>query len=317
MKITSYVPLTGPALAALLLLIAPPLTAGPPASAKDVIAPIPAPFIPPPMFGDWIDPDTQPVAPQPEQEPSKTKPKTVLPVVTSYGPFKIAENESPLPQDRFFLTYNYYSDVLGSDFHRETLGMEKTFLDGDASIGLRVPFFQFKGDAEIDDLSLIFKYAFWRQDNCALSGGLAVTIPINAYETVESGDDEYIPLLQPFVGCLWQRGNFFVHGFSSVGVPTNDVLPVMLFNDLGIGYRFECDMGPVTAVVPTFEVHVNTPLNHRDEGDPERRRDSVDLTAGAHFMLGDKATFGLAVGTTVTHPRLFDVEALASLNVRF
>jgi hypothetical protein len=29
------------------------------------------------------------------------------------GAFKIAENESPQPQDRVFLNYNYYNDATG------------------------------------------------------------------------------------------------------------------------------------------------------------------------------------------------------------
>ena len=51
-------------------------------------------------------------------------------MVTSYGPFKIAENESPLPQNRGFLTYNYYAAVLDSHCQRETLGIEKTVRGG-------------------------------------------------------------------------------------------------------------------------------------------------------------------------------------------
>ncbi len=70
-------------------------------------------------------------------------------------------------------------------------------------------------------------------------------------------------------------------------------------------------------MVPTFEVHVNTPLTHRGEGDPERRRDSVDLTAGVHLQIGEKTWLGIGVGTTVTNPRLFNVEALGSVNWRF
>ncbi len=53
--------------------------------------------------------------------------------------FKIAENESPRPVDRVFVTYNYYNDVdvfhfgsSRSDLHREMIGFEKTFLGGDA-----------------------------------------------------------------------------------------------------------------------------------------------------------------------------------------
>src|SRR5262249_29857955 len=57
------------------------------------------------------------------------------------GAFKIADNESPRPQDRVFVNYNYFDRILGTsvDLNRETLGFEKTFLDGNASVGMRVP----------------------------------------------------------------------------------------------------------------------------------------------------------------------------------
>jgi hypothetical protein len=312
----------GAAVVALLLLTTPALPAGTPASAKDIIVPAPAaaPFIPPPMFGDWVDPDGQPII---SGEDTKTVVKKVPPIATSYGPFKIGENESPLPQDRVYLTYNLHTDVGGyKEVHREILGLEKTFLAGDLSLGLRLPFLQTdrhdggEDTSEFDDPSVIFKYVLLRNGGFTLSGGISVSIPVNAYEPVEGGGDKHIPLLQPFVGYVWQRGNFFVHGFTSLAVPTDEVLPTILFNDIGIGWNCPCDMGPVTVIVPTIEVHVNTPLNHRDEGDPERRRNSVDLTAGVHLLLGEKAWLGLGVGTTVTNPRLFDVEALVSLNVR-
>src|SRR5262249_14126916 len=69
-----------------------------------------------------------------------------IPVVSG-GAVKIADNESPRPVDRIFLTYNFYDNLNtfgGRDFdvHREVFGFEKTFLGGDASFGLRVPVLQ-------------------------------------------------------------------------------------------------------------------------------------------------------------------------------
>ena len=75
--------------------------------------------------------------------------------------------------------------------------------------------------------------------------------------------------------------------------------------------------GVLRAIIPTVEVHVNTPLNHRSEGDPERRRDAVDVTVGAHLELGERTWLSLAAATPVTGPRLFDAEALVRLNWRF
>src|SRR5947199_364940 len=65
--------------------------------------------------------------------------------------FKISENQSPQPQDRFFYTFNYYYNLNSAvdrrfdtpindlRAYREILGFEKTFDQGRASIGLRMP----------------------------------------------------------------------------------------------------------------------------------------------------------------------------------
>ena len=69
------------------------------------------------------------------------------PLAASYSAFKVAENESPLPMDRLFVTYNFYGRVLGTqDIHRETVGVEKTIFGDRASLGLRLPFFQIDRD---------------------------------------------------------------------------------------------------------------------------------------------------------------------------
>ena len=99
-------------------------------------------------------------------------------------------------------------------------------------------------------------------------------------------------------------------------MPTDAVAPTVLFNDLGVGYRLAVG-GLLRAVIPTVEVHVNTPLTHRSAGDPERRRDSVHVTLGAHLELGKRTWLSFAAATPVTRPRLFDAEARARLNWRF
>ncbi|MFO0809899.1 MAG: hypothetical protein U0746_14860 [Gemmataceae bacterium] len=248
------------------------------------------------------------------------------PVAVARGAFKIAENESPRPQDRLLASYNYYDHVRGVpiEVHRETIGFEKTILDGNASIGLRLPFFQNHAagvgtESEVSDLTAIFKYAVVNEPNRVLSTGLALTMPTSDIPTVlilqPNGFDEvHATLIQPFVGYSWSANDFFVHGFSSVMVPTDWRDAPWLFNDVGVGYWLLRGEGWVTGVVPTFEVHVNTPLRHR--GAPGFA-DSVDLTLGSYFYLGERVTLGTAVGTPVTGPKLFAVEGLVNLNWRF
>jgi hypothetical protein len=96
--------------------------------------------------------------------------------------FRIAEDESPRPEDRVYFGFNYF-DLVGeainrrlfapvSDLrvYRETFGAEKTFLGGDASVGLGLPLNTLTADSEIPglngsntdvgDLTVILKYAF-------------------------------------------------------------------------------------------------------------------------------------------------------------
>jgi hypothetical protein len=59
------------------------------------------------------------------------------------GRTKIADDNSPLPRDRFIFNYDYFNNAsLGSgiDVSRISLGVEKTFLDQQASVELRIPF---------------------------------------------------------------------------------------------------------------------------------------------------------------------------------
>ena len=101
---------------------------------------------------------------------------------------KVADNQSPFPQDRLYFDFNYFDNLnraanerLGIDVHdiqafSYTFGVEKTFLDGDASVGLRVPVNNlstvsgtpaFDGDfTDIGNLTIILKYLLYKdQDN--------------------------------------------------------------------------------------------------------------------------------------------------------
>ena len=73
--------------------------------------------------------------------------------------------------------------------------------------------------------------------------------------------------VQPFIGYLWRRDRFYLHGFAAIDVPTSIRDVTMVYNDVGIGYyayRNPDPNGCLMALVPTFEVHVNDPLTHGD-----------------------------------------------------
>jgi hypothetical protein len=305
------------------------------------------------------------------------------------GALKIAENESPRPEDRVFLDCNYYANVripvengggfafavapfgrvltgsgqlavTGLDVHRDVIGFEKTFLGGDASIGLRLPFIvgvggnaglqsvqapfsrdpglitataSVSGDpgvrgGQVGDLSLILKYALLNDCNTGnvISTGLLVTVPTGNDLTAADGSTVNPTYVQPFVGFVWNTDKLYVHGFSSLAVPTQSSDVTFLFNDLGVGYWLYRDAesrGLLKGLVPTLELHVNTPLSHRDGFQPAPGlgptigEDLLDLTAGIHGVFHRNSTLTLGACVPVTGPRPNDFEIIAQLNLRF
>jgi hypothetical protein len=215
--------------------------------------------------------------------------------------------------------------------YRGTFGVEKTFCDQRASVELRLPVGSTSvssdvpglggTDTNVGDLSIGFKYAFYldRVYGNALSAGLVITVP--------TGPTEFNPfettIIQPFIGGLWSSGNFFVQGFLSLAVPTDNRDVTLLFNDIGIGYVVYRSRDPqslIRAVAPTFEVHVNTPLNHRGAfnfDDPVGTPDWVTLTMGTTLELCKRSTLALGANVPVTGPKPYDFEILAQLNFRF
>jgi hypothetical protein len=251
--------------------------------------------------------------------------------------FKISENESPRPTDRVFFSYNYYNNVDRilsgqgpgqADFHRETIGFEKTFLDSNASFGMRLPIRQLESNGDIqdrhlDDLSLIFKYA-WVNDRFngnVLSTGMVVTLPTGDDLKIDGQSDLHSTVFQPFLGYIYHfNRDLYVQGFSSVAVPTDARDVTLLFNSMSFGYwlyRNDSAESRLTGIVPALELHLNTPLNHRGlDHVPVNFSDSLNFTGGVHFDFR-RATLGIAAGVPLTGPKPYDFEALANINVRF
>ena len=293
-----------------------------------------------------------------------TQTRTILvPIAPSAGAFKIAENASPRPVDRVFGTWNYFGSIHGpsleptssttsasqttgggaiatdtsvatafpglrptANLHRQVFGFEKTFLDGNASVELRVPFNQFSsnldgfGGQNVGDLTIIGKYAFLLDNTTGnvFSGGLAVTAPTGP--DIETSDGTiHSTLIQPWFGYIVNSQRFFVHAFHSVVVPTDARDVTLLFNDVGINfwlYRGSPDR-MLNFVVPMVEAHVTTPLNHRSADGPIFFPDLVVMTGGVHLGLARNATLSLGVATPVTGPRVYDIEAFMQLNWRY
>jgi hypothetical protein len=321
----------------------------------------------PVMFGDQAPLQTLPGLPHnPRRAPTTLVQKGGSTFPWLRG-FKIADNQSPLPQDRVFFNFNYYNNlnyavnrvisapVHGLEAYRYQLGLEKTFWDGLASIGIRDSIDTLSVGSSnaalrgthtaVGDLNIFTKFVlcqfgnlgaaatpgfaglFGRGDGTGgvISGGLSLTMPTGPSSFAGSpvGKGFRDTQIQPFLGYYFQAGRFYLHGFEAINVPCDGNDVTMLFNDVGIGYyvyRNERLDGIINAFAPTFEVHANIPLNHRDVlniTDLAGTADIVDLTLGGNILFGERVLFSGAVATPVTGPRPFAVEALALLNIYF
>ena len=198
----------------------------------------------------------------------------------------ISENNSPLPTDRLYFSYRHFHNAtptrvfqFNRDFHvdRFTLGGERTFYDGLLSFEIRAPlegrlnsnvftelrtdlvppvidpiaggtFDQFEGlrRAELANLSLVFKALLQESNNCAVSAGVAFTLPtardvnygvdiidtfsFDGFPTITAEQDILLDVavsnetiyVAPYLAWLMQPNRKFYHqGFLQVEVAAN------------------------------------------------------------------------------------------------
>jgi hypothetical protein len=259
-----------------------------------------------------------------------------VPPVAFVSSFKISENESPRPLDRVFVTGSFYSGVDRSLFapggpapnvYREMLGFEKTFLQGDASVGVRLPYFQLTGDPQIqetriDDVSVLFKYAYVnnRATGNVCSAGLVVTAPTGPGLHLLGQSMVNPTYFQLWHGGIWNWHDLFVQHFIALAVPTDARDVTLFFKSVAFGYWLYRTNDPdrvLTAIVPDAELHLNTPLNHRGLGStPIGFPDALDFTGGFYFFFR-RAVLGVAAGAPLTGPKPYDYEVNTNLNFRF
>jgi hypothetical protein len=278
-------------------------------------------------------------------------------VIPAIRAIKISEDQSPRPQDRVYFMFNYFQGVndavntrlqapIGyTQIFRYIGGFEKTFLDGQASIGLRVPLNSvtantassrasgnFGGTSTaVGDMNIFGKYVLLenRETGSLLSVGGAISLPtgpgrfagFNTFAESPHGTS-----FQPFIGYIYNVGRIYFHGFTIVDVTTTGRDPVLMYNDFGIGYFIRRpDPNAMTApvismIAPTFEVHVTDPLNHRNPyslRDPTGMTDIVNLTYGLNVGILERTLLTFGVVTPVTSPKPFDFEVMAFVNYFF
>jgi hypothetical protein len=174
------------------------------------------------------------------------------------GRTKIADDTSPIPQDRIMFDYSFFDDVPlvpgGVNVHRFTPGFEKTFLDGMMSFEMQIPcavtldssVVQDGGNdlshGEFGDVALTLKSLLFQQDHLAIAGGLTLTVPTASDTNVILADGT--PLvrivnrsthLAPFLGFLWTPNDrFFLQGFYQVDVEAGGCPVLVNLDGLGL-----------------------------------------------------------------------------------
>lgn len=162
------------------------------------------------------------------------------------GRMKVADGNSPLPQNRVYFRYGLFNGVPiapgGIDLDRFTPGFERALYDDMLSLEMRFPMAAsldsnmvagpngFSGDnVEFGNIAIYLKALLHASDRFALSGGLGVTTPTADDINVRLPNN--IPLLrvenqsvhlQPFLAGLYTPNDrFFAHGFLQLDVDAN------------------------------------------------------------------------------------------------
>jgi hypothetical protein len=161
------------------------------------------------------------------------------------GRFAIGDNNSPNPRDRFFTDYNYFHNArfgpAKGPLNRLTVGFEKTFADGNASVELRLPMavtlssnINTDGDnlvdAEFGNAGIAFKNVVYRGATTLATVGVGMTLPTADDFNLGLADDTQILKiandsihLLPYFAFLWQpeERQFFFQSFTSVDTDLN------------------------------------------------------------------------------------------------
>ena len=146
----------------------------------------------PRMFGHYYGAIGQLLTRTPDIQGVATVTLTDIPMGGGAGPLQISDNNTPLPQSRFFFNYNHFENALRTrvgnrqqaiGVDQYTIGTEQTFMDGISSWQLQLPvtggFDSPDGISagQYGNLGFISKTAIWRSDYAILSAGLGLDLP--------------------------------------------------------------------------------------------------------------------------------------------
>jgi len=171
---------------------------------------------------------------------------------------KISENDSPIPRDRVFFSYNHFQNVFQlsetpvlppgptlfrqAPLDRYTMGFEKTFYDGWTSVELRMPFMgglnaQLPNvgmtGGNIGNLTVVLKSLLYMDNSTAVGAGMAIETPTGSSTFTRivtsrlqfQNDSTH---LLPYIGFVWSPGDprwgwgsgLFLTGFAQMDINT-------------------------------------------------------------------------------------------------
>ena len=169
------------------------------------------------------------------------------------GRLKIAENTSPIPQNRWFVNYSSFDNVplspRGVSVNRFTVGFEKTFFHDLLSYSIRVPMAStlensiFLGGpdrigSQLGNVSSVLKALLYDDGRIAFSAGMALSAPTaEDLRVLDDAGREIVRVrnravhLMPFLGYLHRpTERLFSQGFIQVDVDLNGD-PVLIDTD--------------------------------------------------------------------------------------
>ncbi len=245
--------------------------------------------------------------------------------------FKISENVSPMPQDRVYVNYNHFENALNDylgrpiSLDRVAIGMEKTFLDGIASIDTRLPIAHGLNSTqdyastntdgtELGNLSFALKAILLSGSRGVLSFGTTLTLPTgDDYVENFAGSSPFLVVendavhMAPFVGWLVRPNDqWFAQGFvqTDFDLNGNDVRTAfsgfegvlqdqnLLFVDASVGkwlLKSKQRNARLSGLAAISELHYTMTMNDSDRvagiGNPFENVDVLNMTNALHFQL--------------------------------
>lgn len=228
------------------------------------------------------------------------------------GSFNASENNTALPTDRVYFIYNAFYNAASTtvngdpnfflpvqrsiDLHRYLIGFEKTFLDGNVSIDVRMPFFSgfdfnsfgvLSDSGNIGNLTMYMKGLLYSNETSAVASGLGIGLPTGSdLQTTAPFAQERVTIrndavsLMPFMAAtLSPNENWFIQSFAQINfaasgnqVVNQDGL-VGIYNeqhlgqiDLGVGRWLWHDATRpyVSGLAGVMELHYTSTLQDTD-----------------------------------------------------